>query len=152
MSKGFDSLEAATEADRFAWWLEQGDLDAMMQAYGADIAKKVTDSIISNISHDCYRTECLSLKVGRLQSELAGEAPSPIEKLLAERVAVCYLDSYYSDLLAQSNCNMIAGDFCQRRQDRAHRRYLQAVKALAECRKLEASTIRQTVEGLRLVG
>jgi hypothetical protein len=152
MSKGYESLDAAARAEEFARWLAKGDFDGLMLRFGGDMAHNVSCEIICKISTDTFQRASLLLKVGRLQHELAGEDPSPIEKVLAERVAVCYLDAYYSDLLAQWNCDMIVGDFCQRRQDRAHRRYHQAVKTLAECRKLEAQTIQQTVEGLRLVG
>ncbi len=152
MSEGLDRIDDAKKADEFAWWLARDNFDAMCFRYRADMARQTTDVLISQMTNDPWQSECLRLKVGRLEHELAGNTPSPIVKILAERVAVCYLDSYYSDILAQSHCNMTFGDFCQRRQDRAHRRDLRAVKALAECRKVEASTITQTVERLRVVG
>ena len=152
MSKGFDDIDAASRAEEFGRLLAKGDFEALMLRYRADMAQNAVEMLISNIIDDSYTRECLRLKVGRLQHELAGAAPSPIEKILAGRVAVCYLDTYYSDMLADSNCDLVAGDLTQRRQDRAQRRYLQAVKALAECRKIEASTIRDSVRSFKVVG
>jgi hypothetical protein len=152
MTKGYKSLDAAARAEEFARCLAKGDFDGLMLRFGGNMAFNSSYAIICRIGSDPIQRASLVLKVGRLQHDLAGKDPSPIEKVLAERVAVCYLDAYYSDQLAQWNCDMIRGEFYERRQDRAHRRYLQAIKTLAECRKLEAQTIQQTVEGLRLVG
>jgi hypothetical protein len=117
------------------------------------MARNACDTIISKISDHPIRRECLRLKIVRLQHELAGKDPSPIEKVLAERVAVCYLDVYFSDQLAYGKAVRLShAEFFERCRDRAHRRYLHAVKTLAECRKLAAQTIQQTVESFRLVG
>jgi hypothetical protein len=152
MKKGYKSVDAAARAEEFARCLAKGDFDGLMLRFGGNMALNASYAIICRIGSDPLKRASLLLKFDRLHHELAGRHPSPIEKVLAERVAVCYLDSYYSDQLAQCNCNMIRGEFYQRRQDRAHRRYLNAVKMLAECRKLEAQTIEQTVQRLHLVG
>jgi hypothetical protein len=152
MSKGFDDIDAASQAEESGRLRAEGDFEASLLRFRGDMARNAMEMLISKISDDPYTRECLRLKVGRLQHELAEDAPSPIEKILAERVAVRYLDTYYSDMLADSTCNLAAGDLSQRRQDRAQRRYLQAVKGLAECRKIEASTIQGTFERFKLVG
>jgi hypothetical protein len=136
---------AERDAEAFARLLAEGNYDGLALRFGADMAQNAVDALIDRITDDLYRAQTLRIKVARLQRELAGDDPSPIQRILAERVAVCYVDSYYSDILAQRRNTLSAGDFVQRRQDRAQRRYLQAVKALAECRKIEASTIQDTV-------
>jgi hypothetical protein len=152
MKKGYKSFDAAAQAEEFARCAAKGNFEGLILRFDGNMAHNASYAIICRIASDPFQRTSLLLKFYRLQHELAGKHPSPIENVLAERVAVCYFDSYYSDQLAQWNCDMIRGEFYQRRQDRAHRRYLQAVKMLAECRKLEAQTIEKTVEGLHLVG
>jgi hypothetical protein len=130
---------------------QEGHLTDLIETYGGDLAGRVLDMIISSITDDPKEREALRRQYARLRDDLAGPAPSASERVLAERVAVAHFDSYYSDLLAHSHYNMLHGDFVQRRQDRAERRYLRAVRALAECRKIEASTVRRAAEELRLV-
>src|SRR5262249_30202665 len=124
MSKCFDNIDAAVEAEEFAYWLVQDNFDTLMLRYDADLAESVINTIIAKITDRPSRRVALRMKVGRVERDLAGPAPSPIERVLAERVAVCYLDSYHCDLLAGSNSNMFSGDYYQRWQDRAQRRYL----------------------------
>jgi hypothetical protein len=152
MSKGSDDVEAASRAEESGRLRAEGDFEALMRRYRADTAQNAMDMLISEITDDPFRRECLRRNAVRLQKELAGDHPSPIERILAERVAVCYLDTYYSDMLAISNSNLVHGDITQRRQDRAQRRYLQAIRALAECRKIEASTIQDKVRRFNVVG
>ena len=77
-------------------------------------------------------------KAAQLRAELAGPAPSPLERLLAERVVACWLQTNYADAAyAQLKGNGPAQHTAAlRRQNSAQQRYLQAVKALATVRKL----------------
>jgi hypothetical protein len=152
MSQGIDDLDAATRAAGSRRKAAQDRLDEAMRGHRAGPADEVIEAILSRISPDPAKREHLRREVDRLRRELAGDDPSPLVGVLAERVAVCHLDASLSDLLAQSNCNLTAGDLSQRRQDRAQRRLLQAVKALAECRRIEASTIEGAVARFRTVG
>jgi hypothetical protein len=52
---------------------------------------------------------------------------------------VCWLQVQYADTLvaqSQGKISLKQGDYQQRRQDRAARRYLAAIKALAQVRRL----------------
>jgi hypothetical protein len=82
--------------------------------------------------------EGLLRKLHALKAELAGESPSPLVKLLAERVSACWLQvSYYDALLAQAaGASEARLKMLQRERDAAHRRQLSAVKTLATVRKL----------------
>jgi len=82
--------------------------------------------------------EALRAKMKALRVELAGSNPTPIERLLVERVVACWLQLAHADCMAaQARPASIAeGNYIQRRQDRAHRRYLSAIKMLAVVRKL----------------
>jgi hypothetical protein len=73
-----------------------------------------------------------------LRAELAGSAPAPLEQLLAERVVACWLFLYYAEnIMAQGlKSSMEWCEFHQRRLDHAHKRYLSALRTLAQVRKL----------------
>ena len=82
--------------------------------------------------------ESLRRKLAELKAELGGESPSPLEKLLAERITATWLQvAYFDALLAQAAG---AGEArlraLQRLQDAAHRRHLAAIKQLAVVRRL----------------
>jgi hypothetical protein len=77
----------------------------------------------------------------RVYDELAGPDPSPIERILAERAMVCWTNAFVADLIAENAA--LAGqssikvfEFRDRMRTRAHNRFLSAVKALADVRKL----------------
>ena len=82
--------------------------------------------------------ECLTRKVVELRKEVAGDSPSPLEQLLTDRVVVCWLQvSYYDNLIAQTREYTPAkARMLQQQHDGAHRRYLTAIKTLANVRKL----------------
>lgn len=77
--------------------------------------------------------------------ELAGPDPAPLERLLAERAALCWLTVHqYEAAYAQrmGELSIAQGDFHQRRIDAAHRRYLSALKSLAAVRRLALPAVR----------
>jgi hypothetical protein len=77
-------------------------------------------------------------KAEQLKAELAGPEPSPLERLLIERIVACWLQTNFAD----ASYAQLKGDSpalhtaALRRQNSAQQRYLQAVKALATVRKL----------------
>ena len=81
--------------------------------------------------------EALTKKVAMLKVELGGE--TPLENLLVERVVACWLNVYYNDALHAMRMNNITwaeSEYFQRRQERANRQYLQAIRTLAQVRRL----------------
>lgn len=81
--------------------------------------------------------EGLLRKLEMLREELAGPSPTSVERLLVERIVACWLQVQDADIrFAQAKDVEIEwGDYFQRRMDRAHRRYLSAIKTLAHIRK-----------------
>jgi len=72
---------------------------------------------------------------------LAGPVPKTIECMLAERCTVLYLADCESDLSIYRNMDVLSSkraDFNERRRDRANRRYLSSLKALALIQKMLA--------------
>jgi hypothetical protein len=60
-------------------------------------------------------------------------------RLLAERITLCWLElQYFQTIYAQhsGNLSITLSDYHQRRIDKAHRRYLSSIKALAQIRKM----------------
>src|SRR5262249_22615083 len=82
--------------------------------------------------------ESLTRKVEELKTELAGRAPSPLERLLAERGAACWLQLHFHDALAAMNPELPPrqAEQVRRNQGSASRRYLTSLKALAVVRRL----------------
>lgn len=92
--------------------------------------------------------EAVRDKMQVIADECAGSDSTPLERLLADRVGICWghLALAESDLLRRRDSGSIEvwlADHLERRQERAHRRYLQAVKALAQVRKLLGPSVTQ---------
>lgn len=83
--------------------------------------------------------ETIVNQIAALREELAGPSPSPLEALLVERVVACWLHLQHTELrYAQhlGRLTMAQGEYHQRSIERAERRYLAAIKALATLRRL----------------
>lgn len=84
--------------------------------------------------------EALDRKLASLRKEIAGANPTPLDRLLIQRVVACWLQVQHADVTytqaMQDGVNLAHGDYYQRRQDRAQRRYLSAIRTLAQVRRL----------------
>ena len=80
----------------------------------------------------------VALRAAELRSELGGASPSPLERLLADRVVACWLQVHHADAVAAQarDQSLKQADCSSKRQDRAHRRYLSAMGALTAVRRL----------------
>ena len=88
-------------------------------------------------STNLVMAESLSRKLQALKTELGGLSPGYLEKLLVDRIATCWLQiSYFDMMIAQAEgASPSAMQDLQRRQDQSHRRYLSAVKSLNTMRR-----------------
>jgi len=112
---------------------------AAVDYLGGDLAREAQRMLIDRYSGtDLLLKEALSRKLELLRAELSGPNPTPLERLLIERVVACWLQVQDADVrFAQAkNLSLEWGDYYQRRMDRAHKRYLSAIKTLATVRKL----------------
>lgn len=112
-------------------WERVGDL--------ADHAELTLLRLIAN--QDLFFMESVKHKLTELKAELAGPTPTPLEKLLVDRIGVCWLQVHHADLDAANARVKDQGATCvslyaQKRLDSVHKRYLFAVKQLAVVRKL----------------
>jgi hypothetical protein len=121
-------------------------------AKASDIARKGHKILIGTAAGgDPLMEEALSARLGLMRTQLAGEDPTPLETLLAERVVSCWLLVELLEALTSAqlqNGEHMRGKrvsdsflhFVLRWQERAHRRYLSAIRELARVRKLQSGT------------
>jgi hypothetical protein len=93
--------------------------------------------------------KAIQRKMDKLRAELAGPDPTPIERLLAERAAYCWLVLWrYEVNLANAKClDSRREEFHHRRIDAAHRRYLSSLRTLAQIRKLALPAVQVNIGG-----
>ncbi len=105
-------------------WQACGDLAAHAQKAWIDLA----------VGDDLVARESLERHVAALKAELAGPAPSATERLLIGRIAACWLQVHYADAAAAHthDVSLKQAKFVLQRQDRAHRRYVQAIGTLGD--------------------
>src|SRR4051794_23829182 len=82
-----------------------------------------------------------------VQAELEGPNPTPVERLLAERAAICWslVNWHERTFEATSGMSPAQADFWQRKIDRAHGRFPWAVRTLAQVRKLAVPSLQVNI-------
>jgi hypothetical protein len=79
-------------------------------------------------------------EIERKRSEVAGEGSSPLERLLAERVALCWLAANYADAeytrKLKAGMSFREGEYYSRRCEQTNRQLLKAIESLARVRRL----------------
>lgn len=112
---------------------------ATVDQFGGDLGRQAALSLIDAAAGENLAfKEALTRKLELLRAELSGPNPTPLERLLVERIVACWLQVQDADVrYAQAkNLSLEWGDYYQRRMDRANKRYLTAIKTLATVRKL----------------
>lgn len=112
---------------------------ALWQHYG-DLSGHVESKWIGLMAGDdaCLR-ESIVLRVDELRAQLLGDDPSPLERLLVERIVTSWLMVRYFDtamVLATQGIPAPQARFMDEQLQRAQRRHTEAIKALAEVRNL----------------
>jgi hypothetical protein len=114
-----------------------------------DLAKVAEDALIEDMTReqDLATRELMRCQLEAMKKEIAGNEHSPLERLLSERVVVTWLEVQFFEALYvrnMRNLSITQAEHHQRRLDRAHRRHLTAIRALAQIRKLlKGTTITQ---------
>jgi len=88
---------------------------------------------------DLMSKEIIAREVEGLRSQLLGPQPTPLEKLLVDRICICWLAIQHSELHAAKRFNERAVVLTQseeHRLDKVHHRFLSAIRELARVRKL----------------
>ncbi len=112
-----------------------GNIDQM----GGNLARYAQGLFVTALSgKDLTVREAIHAKLDAIRKELLGESPTPVERLLVERVVACWLQVQDADIryAGAKEPTSRQSEFNQRRMDAANKRYLAALKALALVRKL----------------
>jgi hypothetical protein len=88
---------------------------------------------------DLAAKELIRCQLEALREQIAGKNSSALERLLSERVVLTWLEVQLFEALYAQNMRTLTipqAEHYQKRLDRAHRRHLSAIRALAQIRKL----------------
>jgi len=86
-----------------------------------------------------------------LKEEIAGG--TPLERLLGERIVARWLNLHHIDALYAnrlSNISWAESEYFQRRQERANRQYLSAIRTLAQVRRLLVPAVQVNIGAQQL--
>ena len=104
-----------------------------------DLARQAESAWLDRVAGaNLLLRESVSRKQAELKAQLGDSSGSPLEKLLVDRVAACWLQLQYADYQAAQLQSDLPSQhrICATRQNAAQRRYLHALKTLATVRKL----------------
>ena len=126
-----------------------GEASPAVIARASDVGRRAQHMLIGTAAGGDPLTEyALSGRLDMLRAEVAGENPSPLEALLAERVVACWMlvelfDALMAAQLRRENDKRLPLSHTLKMvkwQESANRRYLAAIRELARVRKLQANT------------
>lgn len=114
-----------------------------------DLAFLVRGKLLERIAgQNAFVAEAVAKEAGRLRRAWAGEDATPLETALAERIAACWLYLHYVEakyLEALGTLTWERDEWHRKRVDQAERRYLRAIKALAQVRRLALPTVQVNI-------
>jgi hypothetical protein len=113
--------------------------------YGGDLARQAHLILIRKFGdQNLVFREALPRKLDLLRAELGGPDLTPLERLLVDRVASCWLHLHYLEVqyASKDSLPLPLGDYFQRGISAAQKRYLAAIKTLALVRKLALPALR----------
>jgi hypothetical protein len=90
----------------------------------------------------------IARKCAAFTKELAGPQPSPLERLLVERIAMCWLHLSYAEALYAQNIQVLScqqAEHYERRLSKAQARYLSAIRTLAQVRRLGVPAVQVNI-------
>jgi hypothetical protein len=94
-------------------------------------------------------------RLALMRNDLAGASPTPLERLLVNRVVMCWLQLQHADSTVAKaetqNITLTQGAYHRDRQDRAHKRYLSAIKTLAQVRRLQLPALQVNIAQQQVV-
>ena len=118
-------------------WAERGDL-----------AKATQKALIKQMAgQNLLVQETFARKCATLTQELAGPTPSPLERLLVERIVLCWLHLHYAEysLTQITEATIQEAEFYQVRISKAQARYLAAIRTLAQVRRLGVPAVQVNI-------
>jgi hypothetical protein len=122
---------------------------ALSACYGS-LAQTAREALIKCIGGEKNLAvqECYTRMLDAMGQELSGPASSPLERLLVERIVMCWLHLYYTEALYVQNMQDLTlrqSEFHQKRITMAHNRYLSALRTLAQVRRLKVPAVQVNI-------
>jgi len=119
------------------------------EEYG-NVAKTARDALVRCMAGEQQtgQQEMYTRKLDALTTELGGVAPSPLERLVVERIVLCWLHLHYAEAIYAQNLQGMAlrhAEFHQARISKAQTRYLAAIRTLAQIRRLGVPTVQVNI-------
>jgi hypothetical protein len=144
-------LDAAREGDpeALAWLRQVLDQHPEIGQEALDIRQTAERALMKTAFGDNPVDWELGLRqMATLRADLLGATPTPLERLLVERIVASWLTCWHAEVSAAQGgadpqVSIKACDYRQRRLDRAHRRLLSAIRTLAIIRRLEQPLVLQ---------
>jgi len=140
-AKALAEVRAICKADPEVW-----------DAISTDIARAIRDTLLRRLTGENeLMHDSVNRQLARMKRDLMGTDPSPLERLLAERICACWLQVQHAEWLytakLKEGMSFAHGDYLQRQIDRANQRYTAAIRALAQVRRLLVPVIQVNVVG-----
>ena len=146
-------IESANRVLAIVRAAEKGDLNALQTVRGFLAKSPAVVDMFGNLADSALRAwknlaagenpvarEAIECKLASLEADVGGPNPSILEKLLAKRIVACWLQVHYLDLREAQGANH------HRQLDRAQLRYLKAIRALSQVRRLAGPLVQVSFE------
>jgi hypothetical protein len=104
---------------------------------------KVASGEKALFTQELFRRQCTALT-----RDLAGPDPTPLERLLVDRIVLCWLHLHYAENIyvqAMHELTITQATFHQRRLSLAQSRYLSAIRTLAQVRRLQVPAVQVNI-------
>jgi hypothetical protein len=121
---------------------------AAVDLLGGDLAKQAQLTLINKFSgQNLLFKESLTRKLDLLRDEVAGPDPTPLERLLVERIVACWLHLHHLEIIyaQKDSMSLELGNYYQRSISSAQKRYLAAIKTLALVRRLAVPVLQVNI-------
>jgi hypothetical protein len=115
---------------------------------GGNLALQAQQGLIRKYSgRNVLAREAVIRKLELMREELSGPDPSPLERLLVERIVTCWLHLHYLEHVYanRESTTLELGTYYQRSLSSAQKRYLAAIRSLALIRKLAVPVLQVNI-------
>lgn len=121
----------------------------MLSILSGQAERAWVDLVVAATPHDQVARAVVEQDLRRKRREVAGEGATPLEELLAQRVALCWVaasfaDEQYANKVRQG-MSFKEGEYYARRCEQANRNLLRSAEALARVRRLLTPAIQLNV-------
>jgi hypothetical protein len=127
----------------------ESGIAAHLEALFGDMAAQAWNAMKSRcLGEDHLALEATESKMETMRAELSGPHPPALESLLVERVMLCWFYLHYRETIyiqQMFHLSMAQVEHHQKQIDRAQKRYLASIKALAQVRRLQLPSVQVNI-------